>query len=129
MSEAAPKTEKVRAIDVKPYEWGIWCTVGDGKGGKSEPFVNAIESRKWSDDGKRIWFLLGTHNFQDATPDEEMDLVPMSRPKFAPENDQAAFVAKRPTPTRTCPSCAGCGRVPDGTHDDLVTPRRKDGRE
>jgi hypothetical protein len=106
----APKTERVRAIDVKPYEWGIWCTVG----GHSEPFVNAIEGRRWSEDGARIWFTLSTLNFQDAAPDEEMDLVPMPPSRFAPFDSQEAFLAKRPPLTMQCPACAGSGRVPLG---------------
>lgn len=51
-----PATKQVRAIDVRPYQWAIWCTVGRD----TRPFANAIESRRWSEDGQTIWFLLGT---------------------------------------------------------------------
>ena len=103
-----PETKKVRAIDVRPYEWGVWCTVGDDK----RPFVNRIEHRAWSDDGLSIWFGLETHNSKNAEPDEEIDLVPLVRPEFAPKDDQDAFLAKRPVPTVECATCGGKGRVP-----------------
>lgn len=69
-----PRFEKVRAIDAKPYRWALWCTVGTC----SEPFANTLVTRKWSEDGQRIWFMLDSHNFMDADPDDVLELVPNS---------------------------------------------------
>jgi hypothetical protein len=106
-----PILVKARAIDVRPYAFALWCTVGG-----SAPFANPIESRRWSEDGQTIWFLLGTHNFHTAQPDEILDLVectdPISLRLRASDEDQAAFLAKRPTPTKPCDACGGKGKVP-----------------
>lgn len=65
-------TVKMKAIDVKPDRWAIWCV--HEKGGK--PFANPIGLRKWSDDGEHIWFMLDSFNFLKAAPDEELEVVP-----------------------------------------------------
>lgn len=87
-----PKTQKIKAIEVQPYFWGQWCTV-DG----SEPFVNTIVVKSWSRDGKKISFMLDSHNFMSVHPDEEMELVPLkpSTPPHFQESVQA-FIEKRP---------------------------------
>jgi hypothetical protein len=66
----APALVRKRALDVTPYEHGVWCIVRDG-----EPFVNTIVSRKWAEDGTKIWFMLDSHNFLKAAPDEEIEVV------------------------------------------------------
>lgn len=66
-------TVRIKAIDVIPHHWAVWCTVGD----RPKPFSNEICSRRWSEDGEYIWFLLDTHNFLKAAPDEELELVPV----------------------------------------------------
>ena len=125
-----PETKKVRAIDVKPHFWGIWCTVGDCK----DPFVNEIVSRKWSDDHKTIWFMLESHNFSEAAPDEEMELVPLD-PKRSGYVDDAwlermlledeikmdlSLHRKEP-----CRSCGGTGivHVVPNVHDFIANGR------
>ncbi len=71
-NEAVPPTiVKVRAIDIKPYRYGVWCTIEDNP----KPFVNEIVNRRWSEDGQHIWFMLDTHNFMKATPEEEVAVV------------------------------------------------------
>jgi hypothetical protein len=114
MSDATPAGQKVRAIDVRPYQWAIWCTVADhfGPDGKLKPFANEIEGRKWSDDGQSIWFMLGTHNFYNAKPDDVLELVPIEpkSPKVTDE-EQADFVRSRPVPMIKCPTCGGGGKV------------------
>lgn len=70
MSEKKPETVKVRARDVKPYHYAIWCSIGDGK-----PFANDIVSMRWSEDGKSIWFMLESHNFDCVKPDDIIDLI------------------------------------------------------
>jgi hypothetical protein len=107
-----PETKKVRAIDVVPYRWGLWCTVGDSK-----PFVNDIEGVSWSDDGQHIWFMLGTHNFYKAEPNEIVELVPcepvtMSEAFMKEEEERhKKFVQSRPQPTQKCLHCKGVGHV------------------
>lgn len=65
-----PAFVKVRARDVKPYHYGVWCSIGDG-----EPFANTICHIQWSDDGEHLWFGLDSHNTYKAAPDEMLDLV------------------------------------------------------
>lgn len=67
----APERVKVRAIDVKPYRWALWCSIEGGP-----PFENEICLRRWSDDGQGIWFMLESHNFLYAEPNEILELVP-----------------------------------------------------
>lgn len=93
-----PAMVKVRAIDVLPYRFGIWCTVG----GWPQPFANEIVGSRWSEDGKKIWFMLETHNFQEADPDELMELVPIDM-KMSPDalrmaDANRATPANRPAP-------------------------------
>ena len=86
-----PEMKSERAIDARPYQWAVWCRVG----GAPKPFANVIESRSWSEDGRHIWFLLGTHNFMKARPDEELELVPTPHHEHD-RDDTAEFLAKRP---------------------------------
>jgi hypothetical protein len=104
-----PATVKVKAIDVKPYRYAVWCTVEDWKGDKGKPFANVIEHRGWSKDGESIWFMLGSHNFMNAKPDEEMELIehddkmsPDLMARFDKEDEEA--MAKRPR-IAICPTC------------------------
>lgn len=96
---------KKRAIDVVPYLYGIWCTVAD-----SEPFINTVATRRWSEDGKKIWFMLDSHNFMSAEPEEEIDVVER-KPTCSNDllqdvlrRDREAMM-KRPSPRMTCPTC------------------------
>lgn len=68
-----PEMVKVKATEVKPYHYGVWCSI-EGR----EPFTNPICVTKWSEDGKRVRFMLETHNFDSAEPDEILDLVPLN---------------------------------------------------
>jgi hypothetical protein len=72
-----PQTVAVRAGDVKPYEWAQWCRIED-----SEPFANEIVSVCPADDGVHLWFMLDSHNFLKAHPEEVLDLIPVGRPAF-----------------------------------------------
>lgn len=80
--QSEPVIVKKRAVDVTPHLHGIYCTVGDSK-----PFVNEIVLRRWSEDGKKIWFMLNTHNFDCARPEEEMDVV-----EIVPDPDLARLL-------------------------------------
>jgi hypothetical protein len=68
--DSDPQQIEIRAIDIVPYEHALWCSIGDSK-----PFANTIEHRGWDDDGEHIWFMLGTHNFYKAAPDELVRVV------------------------------------------------------
>lgn len=61
----------MKARDVVPFGFGVWCTVG----GRKEPFVNTIVSNKWSEDGKSLWWMLESHNFHNPGPDEMVQVV------------------------------------------------------
>lgn len=108
----SPELKRVRARDVVPYHWAVWCTVGDGK-----PFGNTVEHVSWSEDGEHLWFLLGTHNTYKAKPDEEVELVPcdVSWMSAASIEDvrrrHADTIAKGPPPLVACAACRGTGKV------------------
>jgi hypothetical protein len=72
-----PSTVMVRARDIKPYHYAVWCRFENGK-----PFCNAICSARWSEDGKKLWFMLESHNFFDAEPDEMVEVVEMKGKHF-----------------------------------------------
>jgi hypothetical protein len=101
--------QKVRARDVVPYEWAVWCTVD----GYPKAFANSIEHVSWSEDGQHLWFMLGTHNFYKALPDEEIELVPCGPSTMSADyqakvrKEHAETIAKRPTPKADCPLCDG----------------------
>lgn len=65
-----PRQVRKRAINVTPLVHAIWCQIEDG-----EPFANPIVLRRWSEDGKRIVFMLDSHNFMFADPDVEIDVI------------------------------------------------------
>ena len=112
----APEMKQVKAIDVKPYRWALWCSVGDS----GKPFENEIVGRKWSPDGKLIWFMLDSHNFYSAAPGEVLELVPLVEESelgasrlggsgrteefyaMVDANDAKSFV-------QPCPPCPTCG--------------------
>lgn len=75
--ETEPVQVLKRALDVTPYVHGIWCSVQDGK-----PFVNTIVLRKWSEDGEKVVFMLDSHNFLTAGPDEEIEVVEKADPFY-----------------------------------------------
>jgi hypothetical protein len=74
LDEAArqgPERVTMKAIDVVPHRWAVWCAVEDG-----EPFANEIVTRSWSEDGEHIWFMLETHNMIKARHNEDLEVVP-----------------------------------------------------
>lgn len=93
-----PERIQVRGIDVLPHHYAIWCTVGDD----TKSFANEIVSRRWSEDGAKIWIMLDTHNFDSFSPDEMVWVVPLDpspytaslRDKWA--KDAEEFLSKRP---------------------------------
>lgn len=88
-----PRMKSVRAIDVVPYRWALWCSVGDDP----RPFENLIVHAGWFDDGERIAFGLDSHNGFSAAPDDVLELVPQHgwEPQDADEQ-HAKFLAARP---------------------------------
>lgn len=75
-----PKIIKKKAIDITPYNHGLYCTVGDNP----EPFVNQIVLRKWSDKHGKIVFMLDTHNFISYDAYEDVNIVEIE-PGCSPE--------------------------------------------
>lgn len=75
-----PEIIEVRGIDVIPYEYGLWCSIGSG-----EPFVNEIVGRRWTDDGQRISAMLESHNFTSFVPDEMVRVVRMPADSWRPK--------------------------------------------
>lgn len=106
MTIEEPTQIKMKAIDVVPHKYGQWCSIGDGK-----PFVNPFCHRQWSDDGETIWFMLESHNFYDAKPDDEMLVVEVKLSEWGVKEwdrlmrDDAVEMARRPSPPEDCPHC------------------------
>jgi len=96
MSE--PVSVTLRARDVKPYHYGVWCSIEDG-----EPFANTICHIRWSDDGKYLWFGLDTHNTMKVEPDEEVEVIPERGAHSQRTRDRYAAwtLPPPPTPKRT----------------------------
>lgn len=97
-----PKQVKMRAVDVVPFLYGIWCTIEGG-----EPFVNDIVYERWSEDTPgEIIFGLDSHNSDFRMADEEIEVVPLELNEYRKGNreryiaEHAAFKAK-------CPSADG----------------------
>ena len=95
--ETEPSMEKIRAADVGSFRWGLWCSIADGK-----PFTNPIVSARWSEDGESIWFMLDSHNFYNAKPDDVLELVRLGD-FYAGYKTRTA--GPKPTPIPKCPSC------------------------
>ncbi len=70
MTTQAPPTIKVRAIDIRPGRYALWCQFEEG-----EPFANEICLRRWSEDRTKIVFMLDSHNFVFKKPDEELEVI------------------------------------------------------
>lgn len=110
-----PQFQLVKARDVIPYHWALWCTVGDSK-----PFANVIVMARWSEDGKRIVFMLDTHNFDQADPDEELELVPCDVSHMSSDfiaqvrSKHARTIGACPPPLAICSHCKGTGKIGQG---------------
>lgn len=99
--EVHPDAVPILARDVKPYHYGIWCTIA----GNPKPFVIQFVSVKWSEDGKHLWFMLDSHNFHKAKPNEELSLVPMEPGKYAAEKYADWVLPPPPPKPEVCPTC------------------------
>lgn len=77
---AEPECVQIRAVDVRPYHYGVWCTVGGG-----ELHTNPIVAMKWSEDGTQIVFMLDSHNFMFEDPNTVLELVPLEPSAYAKE--------------------------------------------
>lgn len=117
-----PEVVTLKARDVKPYHYGVWCTVGDPETGReSKPFSNTICVIKWSEDGEHLWFGLDTHNTIKVAPDEEIEVVPERGPHAQRTRDRYAQWVLPAPPKRTQrydhpykwdasgPECSVCG--------------------
>lgn len=61
---------RIPARDIRPIIWGYPCFTAEGKF-----IINQIAIRRWSEDGKKIWFGLDTHNTFSAKPDDLVSVV------------------------------------------------------
>lgn len=90
-----PESVKIRARDVVPYLYGVWCSVGEF----SDPFVNQIVHMKWSEDGEYLYLGLETHNVIKARPEEVLELVPIRvLSVYAREKAEEWKLAQQPRP-------------------------------
>ena len=112
MSEEKPVVVQKKAIDLTPHFHALWCTVGG-----SEPMPVEIVLRSWSDSGELIQFMLDTHNFFSAEPDELVRVVEM-QPSFGDDAywkdllaRDARVMSDRPPRMRECPHCNGTGQI------------------
>lgn len=78
------KFVKIKAIEIEPHRYALWCSVGNG-----EPFANEICHRAWHQDG-RIAFGLDSHNFWIVDPFEEVTVVELEEPLYRPTLCQTA---------------------------------------
>jgi len=105
--ENPPPTEKVIAANIVPHQWGLWCSIENGK-----PFINDIETARWDEEDGSLWFLLGSFNFLNARPDEELHLVRIADPSRSAtmvaqdvREHRALIAAGPPPPKKACPTC------------------------
>lgn len=71
----SPPSVRIRACDVKPYFYGLWCSIQEGT-----PFVNDIVVVSQKDDGT-LAFMLDSHNFLTGIdPNDVIELVPLRKP-------------------------------------------------
>ena len=96
-----PASVRVKARDVKPYLYGLWCSIAGGP-----PFSNTICSVQWSRDGEHLFFGLDSHNFYKAHPDEEIELIPEPAEQVERRQDK---ISKWVLPPRPDPGCSVCG--------------------
>lgn len=114
-----PTIVQKRAIDITPYNHGIWCSISDG-----EPFTNTIVHRRWSEDGAEIVFGLDSHNAFFAAPDELVDAVEVT-PSCSAElladvmRRDAARMKRKPVRVK-CPHCKGTGSVWQAPKENLL---------
>lgn len=93
MTVTLHKTIAIRAIEIQPYKHAILCTIGDDP----RVIANDFVTKRWSEDGKRISFMLDTHNFDSFEPDELVEVVETLRACPAYKDLSAEeFLALRP---------------------------------
>lgn len=101
-----PVVQKMKVLDVRPYHYGVYCCIEEGK-----PFVNEIVGKDWSEDGEKVIFMLETHNFLFHSPWDEMDVVAMDRKDGLTPKEDGDFMSKRPSPVKKCEACHGTGKI------------------
>ena len=102
MTQDSPKLITMKAIDVRPWQYAVWSSIGD-----EEPFSNTIVHRKWSEDGARIWWMLDSHNFIAYTPDDMVKVIQKENPYLPKdhETEPEKFLTMRPKPPVICQHC------------------------
>jgi len=99
---AEPVLVKVKARDVVPGEWALWCCIEGG-----QPFANEIACVRWNDNGLALLFMLETFNtIPNVDPDSDMELVPYTSPyvsvalQATRRADHAKMILGRPNPVQ-----------------------------
>ena len=122
-ADTEPESVVVKARDIKPYHYGVWCVTKDGAGNESKPFCNTIVHIRWSDDGKYLWFGLESLNTIKTDPDKELEVVPERDPFAQGTRDRYASWVLPPPPcakrttrydhryqwSASGPECGECG--------------------
>ena len=118
------KVLKKKAMDIVPNHYAIWCTIGDS----DTPVLNPIVSRRWSEDGKKITFMLDSHNFMFKLPDEEVDVVEYemypNNPDLMAKCDQndADRMKVRPDGKPTCSGRCNCKTAYEESKKNVIEP-------
>jgi hypothetical protein len=72
---------KVRAIDIRPYQYALPCQLG--KNGNH--VLNEICIRRWRQDGEGLTFMMDSHNFFFANPHDLIEVVPIPEDRYSPD--------------------------------------------
>lgn len=121
-AQPTPNTVTLKARDLKPYHYGVWCSVRDPEtGNESKPFCNTIVYIRWNGDGKYLWLGLETHNTIKVAPDEDVEVIPERGTHAQTRDRYAQWVLPPPRRTQrydhpytwsaSGPECGVCGRI------------------
>lgn len=97
---------KIKAIDIIPYKHALRCIIND-----AGPFDNTIIIKRWSSDGSKINFMLDSHNFFSAKPDDLVDFILEIDDEYnlGKEAQSEFLTTERPNPKIKCSCCNGTG--------------------
>ena len=92
----------MKAKDIIPnLGFALACNWVDQPEGTPPTNVDICHA-KWSEDGEHIWFMLETHNFYKARPDDDVDVITFEPHKYYAdqrehlEAQHRVFLASRP---------------------------------
>lgn len=76
----------VKGINIRFYMYSLPCLIGPER----YPILNEMCCRDWHRDGRISW-LLDTHNFFFAKPDEMVQVVPVPEDRYTAEYYERVF--------------------------------------